>query len=156
VTFALSEASPHSLPIVSRLMDEGPAARAGLKLQDKLLSVDLQSVRSWSLSKIQRYILDGEPGSTVQLEVERGIRGRRMTIEISRGSLVMEAPTPRTIMFPVSMLEGEPAAQARPSLLDRVRTDDAQAKVQELTLTCSRLKVKECCRCSQSRLVRAS
>ncbi len=135
MTFALAEASPNALPIVSRIVDDGPAARAGIKLQDKLVSVDGQRVGSWSLAKVQRSIIDGDPGSFVQLELHRGISGRRVTVVLQRGNLeVMQPPSVQSGMIEEKILKD--------SFDSARKSEDLLAQIHELSTTCTRLKVR--------------
>ncbi|WP_318210066.1 S41 family peptidase [Streptomyces sp. SJL17-1] len=58
---------------VTRVQSGGPAARAGLRADDRLVSVDGRPVDGLSVSEVVALLRgDGVPGSTVALRVERG------------------------------------------------------------------------------------
>lgn len=58
------------------VVDDTPAARAGIQANDQLLTIDGKSVKGMSLDRVVQ-VVKGTPGSTVRLEVVRG-EGRIM------------------------------------------------------------------------------
>lgn len=60
---------------------EGPAADAGLELDDRIVSIDGEPVRSLNMEEVV-VRLRGRIGSDVELEVERN--GELLTIVVSR------------------------------------------------------------------------
>lgn len=65
----------HPVAVVTRVVPEGPVARAGIKPGDWLMSVDDSSATS--AEKLIDYIRHAKPGSTVVLRVRR--HGEPMT-----------------------------------------------------------------------------
>lgn len=81
ITFSLPErGAPDAGPVVAHVVpgsaaDVDGAVRAG----DRLLSVDGEAVRSWSMAKLRRVVASKEQ---VSLEVDRG--GRKISTSLSR------------------------------------------------------------------------
>lgn len=60
---------------------EGPAARSGLEIDDRIVSIDGEPVRSLNMEEVVGR-LRGRVGSDVELEVERN--GELLTLVVSR------------------------------------------------------------------------
>ena len=58
-----------------------PAARAGLRADDFILSLNGQTVGD--ASQLQRLLADQKPGSTVQLEIFRDLKRVKITVPVS-------------------------------------------------------------------------
>ncbi|MGW0119549.1 S41 family peptidase [Streptomyces sp. NPDC003327] len=70
---------------VTRLRSDGPADRAGLRVGDRLVSVDGRSTDGLSVSEVVSLLRgDGVPGSTVVLGVERGRAAWTETVRRAR------------------------------------------------------------------------
>jgi carboxyl-terminal processing protease len=66
---------------VSQPRAGGPAERAGILAGDRLVEVDGRSMRGWTVQEA-RTAMQGPPGTTLRLVVERGVDTRlRMTVE---------------------------------------------------------------------------
>ncbi len=68
---------PEALPVVGALVATGPAARAGLKVGDRILAIDGEPVRSWP--QLVEYVR-ASPGKRLLLTVERG--GQRLDVAV--------------------------------------------------------------------------
>lgn len=71
--------------LVSSVLDEGPAAKAGLKAGDVVISLDGKSVRSGR--ELQKRVLQAKVGQTTSVEVLRD--GKKQTLSVQLG----ERPT---------------------------------------------------------------
>ncbi|MET9435261.1 S41 family peptidase [Streptomyces sp. NPDC006551] len=81
---------------ISRVRAGGPAARAGLRPGDRLVTVDGRSVGSLSVSEVVSLLRgDGVPGSAVVLGVERGRTA--WTVSLRRARLATEDVTVRRL-----------------------------------------------------------
>lgn len=69
---------PALSPVVGKLIEEGPAARAGLKPQDRILSADGTAIKSWDqwVKWVQT-----RPNQRIQVEVERA--GQVLTLPLT-------------------------------------------------------------------------
>ena len=69
---------PALSPVVGKLIEEGPAARAGLKPQDRILSADGTAIESWDqwVKWVQT-----RPNQRIQVEVERA--GQVLTLPLT-------------------------------------------------------------------------
>ncbi|WP_411073357.1 S41 family peptidase [Streptomyces sp. cmx-4-7] len=81
---------------VTRVRAGGPAARAGLRAGDRIVSVDGRPVDGLSVSEVVALLRgDGVPGSSVALRVERGRAGWTRTLR--RARLATEPVTVRRL-----------------------------------------------------------
>ncbi|MFE5659880.1 S41 family peptidase [Streptomyces sp. NPDC056517] len=70
---------------VTRVQSGGPAERAGLRAEDRLVSVDGRPVHGLSVSEVVALLRgDGVPGSAVALRVERGRAAWTQTLHRAR------------------------------------------------------------------------
>ena len=72
--------------MVDSVLKGSPAAKAGVKANDKLLKIDDKSVAGMSLTRIA-HLLRGNMNSTVHVMVDRG--GEKKSFEIQRQILFM-------------------------------------------------------------------
>lgn len=99
--------APPAPPIVSQVVTDGPAARAGLQEGDRILSIDGTSVKSAQDVKDQ---LAPHPGGTVTLTYERS--GAAHTVQVELDSVKeagryigrMEADMSSDVPYPPSMV----------------------------------------------------
>lgn len=77
-------------PFVAEVMKSSPADKAGLKVGDKIMKVDGQSVVGWDLESIAQKIL-GEKGTSVTLTIQREGKKKPMDISILRDTLYGES-----------------------------------------------------------------
>lgn len=68
--------------VVSRVLDDTPAQKAGLSVGDVIRSVDGVAVSDENT--LTRLIMRHKPGSHVALEVQRG--AKRMTVKVTLGT----------------------------------------------------------------------
>lgn len=68
--------------VVSRVLDDTPAQKAGLSVGDVIRSVDGVAVSDENT--LTRLIMQHKPGSQVALEVQRGLK--RMTVKVTLGT----------------------------------------------------------------------
>jgi len=61
----------NSYPIIQRVLREGPAAKAGLQIDDEILAIDGESTLNLKLTKLMK-LLAGPKGSLVRLKIKRG------------------------------------------------------------------------------------
>ncbi|MDP3274559.1 MAG: PDZ domain-containing protein [Deltaproteobacteria bacterium] len=76
--------APASTVWAERVADGGPAARAGLRVGDQVLSLDGVPIESMSEDELRSRVL-GDVGSTVTLRIRRDTLERTLVIE--RGPL---------------------------------------------------------------------
>lgn len=68
------------LVTIYRVQNDTPAMRAGIKAGDRLISIDGHKIKSDRKHQI-RPLLKGAAGSTVKIEVERGISKLQFTVK---------------------------------------------------------------------------
>ncbi|HEX7120867.1 MAG TPA: PDZ domain-containing protein, partial [Gemmatimonadaceae bacterium] len=85
-------------PMIAAPFPGSPAERAGLATGDRVLQIDGQSTRRWTIEEVVR-ALRGPPGTTVELVVERPGDPRRRTLRLTRGGIHRRAVA-RTVMLP--------------------------------------------------------
>lgn len=71
------------LPVVLRIFPNTPAERHGVRLGDRVLSIDGQPVEGWPLERVANS-LKGEPGSTVEVQFRRYGVERALAVDITR------------------------------------------------------------------------
>ena len=74
---------------IARLLDDAPAARAGLQAGDVILTVDRVPTSGMQVGQVVEMIL-GEAGVPVSLEIERN--GVLLTVTVERGRVVVKSP----------------------------------------------------------------
>ncbi len=74
---------------IARLLDDAPAARAGLQAGDVILRVDRAATAEMQVGQVVEMIL-GEAGVPVSLEIERN--GVLLTVKVERGRVVIKSP----------------------------------------------------------------
>ena len=74
---------------IARLLDDAPAARAGLQAGDVILTVDRVATAGMQVGQVVEMIL-GEAGVPVSLEIERN--GVLLTVKVERGRVVVKSP----------------------------------------------------------------
>lgn len=82
--------SPEGVRVVE-VPPESPAERAGLRTDDRILSVDGKEVTGLPIEKVAK-LLSGEVGSTARLLVLRD--GDRVTLEVARAPYVRKGDRP--------------------------------------------------------------
>jgi len=75
--------------VIAQLMDNAPAARAGLQAGDVILTVDRAATAGMQVGQVVEMIL-GEAGVPVSLEIERN--GQRLTVTVERSRVVVKSP----------------------------------------------------------------
>ncbi len=75
--------------VIAQLMDDAPAARAGLQAGDVILTVDRAAAAGMRVGQVVEMIL-GEVGVPVSLEIERN--GQRLTVTVERSRVVVKSP----------------------------------------------------------------
>jgi len=75
--------------VIAQLMDNAPAARAGLQAGDVILTVDRAATVGMQVGQVVEMIL-GEAGVPVSLEIERN--GQRLTVTVERSRVVVKSP----------------------------------------------------------------
>nr|WP_252893868.1 S41 family peptidase [Veillonella denticariosi] len=78
------------------VMEDQPAAKAGVKTGDHILTIDGQSTKDVPIDQASGLIRGGEPGTVVALDVERN-GGERLHFDITRESIVL--PTVKSKML---------------------------------------------------------
>lgn len=110
--------------IVEGVADESPAAKAGLRVGDLLLTVDGKNVKT--AADVRRALREKKDGEPVRVEVQRG-RSRQAFV-----ATVQERPAPRLMQLEdVRTIVGTPEFRAR---LERMGGDcgDLQTRLREL------------------------
>lgn len=74
--------------IIAEPYENLPAAKAGLKIGDALLSINGVDVRGMSTDSVS-HMLRGEPGSTLTLEIERPGRKKSFTVKLERENIAL-------------------------------------------------------------------
>lgn len=74
--------------IINEPYEGMPAAEAGLKKGDIILSIDGESMAEKSTAYVSDH-LRGEPGTTMVLKIERPSTGKKMTIKVQRRAIQM-------------------------------------------------------------------
>lgn len=74
--------------VISDPYENLPAAKAGLKIGDAILSIDGVDVRGMSTDSVS-HMLRGEPGSMLTLEIERPGTEKPMTVKLERESIAL-------------------------------------------------------------------
>ncbi len=74
---------------IARLLDDAPAARAGLQAGDVILTVDRVAAAGMQVGQVVEMIL-GEAGVPVSLEIERN--GVLLTVKVERSRVVVKSP----------------------------------------------------------------
>jgi len=74
-----------------------PAERAGIQQGDRLVEVDGQSMKGWTIDEA-RNALRGPLGSTVRLAVERRFGGARVTLTLERSDIHVSAVARATVL----------------------------------------------------------
>jgi C-terminal processing protease CtpA/Prc len=74
---------------IESVRQDGPACKAGVKCNDRVVSVDGADMSNAPLERVQNAI-KGSPGSTVKLRVARG--GQPIDFIITRGRLSVRGP----------------------------------------------------------------
>ncbi|HRK61590.1 MAG TPA: S41 family peptidase [Candidatus Omnitrophota bacterium] len=77
-------------PEVVALKPDSPAAKAGVKIKDRILEIDKISVRGQSLAEAAK-LLRGEAGTEVQLLVMRPSKRKKITITVQREKIEIES-----------------------------------------------------------------
>jgi carboxyl-terminal processing protease len=75
--------SQQGVPVVRRIFPNTPAERNGVRMGDRVLSIDGQPVEGWPLERVAN-LLKGEPGSVVEVEFRRYGVARAMAVHITR------------------------------------------------------------------------
>lgn len=75
--------------VIAQLMDDAPAARAGLQAGDVILTVDRVAAAGMQVDQVVEMIR-GEAGVPVSLEIERN--GQRLTVTVERSRMVVKSP----------------------------------------------------------------
>jgi regulator of sigma E protease len=94
-------------PVLGQVVPGGPAARAGLRAGDRILSIDGHAVKDWNDLAAQ---ISPHPGGTISLSFVRGGVTRTVQVEVGSakvgGSYVgrIEAESPTDIAYPPSMV----------------------------------------------------
>lgn len=75
--------------VIAQLMDDAPAARAGLQAGDVILTVDRVAAAGMQVGQVVEMIR-GEAGVPVSLEIERN--GQRLMVTVERSRVVAKSP----------------------------------------------------------------
>jgi serine protease Do len=75
--------------IVKHVVEDSPAAKAGLKENDVIL--DFGGMRVWSAAQLQQFVDETPPGREVTFRVSRG--GQKLNLQVTMGSPRMHAMT---------------------------------------------------------------
>ncbi len=75
--------------VIAQLMDDAPAARAGLQVGDVILMVDRVTTTGMQVGQVVEMIL-GEAGVLVSFEIERN--GQQLTVAVERSRVVVKSP----------------------------------------------------------------
>jgi PDZ domain/Aspartyl protease len=81
--FIMSDRVDHHRFTVHEVLSNGPAARAGVRVGDRITSVDGQSATQLTLGAL-RNVLRSTPGRAVDLTLERGDSTLRRTVHLTR------------------------------------------------------------------------
>ncbi len=71
--------------VISSLLEGFPAAKAGLKPGDKILSIDGKPTKGKKVDEVKQFI-DGAPGSSVELKIEKN-NGKKESLTIDRAEV---------------------------------------------------------------------
>ncbi len=75
---------------ISQVFEQGSAASGGVLAGDTIVSIDGNDVRGESIAVVAEEIR-GEPGSTVQLGVERPVSGAELEFELVRSEIALDS-----------------------------------------------------------------
>jgi predicted metalloprotease with PDZ domain len=120
--------------IVEGIADDSPAAKAGLRVGDIVLSIDGKDVKT--AADVRRALSEKKDGESVRMDVQRG-RSRQTVV-----ATVKERPAPRLMQFEdLRTMVGTPEFRAR---LERLGGDcgDLQTRIKELETRLKELEKK--------------
>ena len=81
VDITLKEINKHL--VITDMVENGPSAKAGLRIGDRILSVNGQSSESRGIEAVN-LAMRGQPGSTYSVEVFRPTDGKNLTFKVKR------------------------------------------------------------------------
>jgi regulator of sigma E protease len=115
---------PTQAPVVGEVAPDSPAAAAGIKPQDRILSVGGQPVRTW---RDLEWAILLSPGQTKEVTLERA--GQRLTVQLpieadKRNGVGILAFAPATGVIVTDPQPGRPAAKAGLRTGDRIVSID--------------------------------
>jgi C-terminal processing protease CtpA/Prc len=147
IIISLAErAGPDAGPVVVSASRDAAAGIDGiLQAGDRLVSVDGEPVRSWSMAKVQR-VIDSKSGKQISLELDRNgkkfvasLSPRHVHVVSTRGEAAIDVGTPEGKYSTLSMSSlNDPDTP----FVNRVGTGSSSVKVEHLQAKC---KVISCC-----------
>jgi regulator of sigma E protease len=120
-------AIPDLPPVVGQVTPDSAAARAGIAVGDRILSVDGQPVRRWDEVALALFNSPEEP---VALTLERGERQLTVTVtpaKVPRYEFGDAGLLPKQLPRVASVISGSPAEQAGLQVGDEIRGVDGRA-----------------------------
>lgn len=76
---------PDVVPVVGRVVDTSPAARAGLQQDDRIVEIDGNPVTSWTQDVVKH--VQARPGQAIQLKLQRA--GQQVVVEVVPDSVTV-------------------------------------------------------------------
>ena len=70
-------------PLVERVLQDSPAARAGIEPGDIIVQLDGEDIAGWPLDKVSS-LVRGQPGTEVTMQLARGTDAHSVTVKVTR------------------------------------------------------------------------
>ena len=121
--------------LVSNVVPDGPADKAGIQQDDEITAIDGQSTKGWSIDRASAH-LRGKEGTSVTLTIARDGKDLPKPITLTRAQIhqlsVYEKMLPGNIGYVALTVFGRDTASELTTALDRLRARGARAFIMDL------------------------